>query len=182
MLYLIGGVLKSGKTYLARKIMEENKIPYFSTDFLNYALSDDGMFNHYDNDEDVSVILEPYILKIVDFLIKYESDYVIEGAHITPRICNIINEKYPSKTKSVILGYSNADAKEKYESVLRNEDGNESIWYKTLSKESFIDLINDKIKLSNKLKNVCLKDNIKYYDVEDINESYNDIINYLLNR
>ena len=63
MIYLIGGVLKSGKTYVARKMMEEYNIPFFETDFLNYALSDEGTFKHDDDDTLVAKILEPKIIK-----------------------------------------------------------------------------------------------------------------------
>ena len=38
MIYLIGGVSKSGKSYIASKVMKEKDIPYFSTDFLLWSL------------------------------------------------------------------------------------------------------------------------------------------------
>ena len=179
MIYLIGGTLKSGKTYVARKIMEEKKIPFFETDFLNYALSDEGLFNYDDDDEKVALYLEPKITRIIDFLIKYNGDYVIEGAHISPELILKLKEKYDKLIKPVVLGYPNTTAKFKYDSIISKDDSNESSWYKTLSEESFKELLKRKIELSKKHQNVCIKNDIKYFDVDDISKSYKEIIDYL---
>ena len=181
MIYLIGGVLKSGKTYLARKIMEEKKIPFFETDFLNYALSNEGLFNYNDDDQIVAKYLEPKIERIIDFLIKYEGDYVIEGAHITPTLISKLKDKYSKLVKPVILGYPNSNKDDKYDDIVKNDDPNESSWYKTLKEEDFKELLNKKIDLSKNLQNVCIKNEIKFFDVRNIVDSYKEIIAYLFN-
>ena len=68
MIYLIGGITKSGKSYLADKILKEKNIHVFRTDFLLFGFGgDDGLFKYTDSDSKVSKILEPNLLKIISF-------------------------------------------------------------------------------------------------------------------
>jgi len=179
MLYLIGGVAKSGKSYLAKTIMERKHIPYFSTDFLLWALSDEGQFKHDDPDLIVSKKLEPYLLKIVDYLIKFEDDYVLEGTHITPNLVSQLINKYPKLIRVVFLGYSSEEVDNKYNEIETNgvNDGNR--WYKVLSKEQLKTFIKEKIQESSIIKNEAIKYNFSYFDVLNIKEETNSILDVL---
>ena len=183
MLYLIGGVAKSGKTYAAREITRETSIPIFSTDFLNYALSDQGEWKHDDKDEIVSIHLAPYILRIVDFCINYEGSYVIEGTHITPKLVLEINKKYPGKVKSCFLGYASSNVDDKYDMIMSHldeDDAFDSKWFKELTQEEFKSILKEKILESKKLKIECEQSGLKYFEVNNLKSDIKDIVKYLL--
>jgi len=179
MIYLIGGVAKGGKTYIARKIMEEKLIPYFSTDFLLWSMSDKGGFSHHDPDSKVSPILEPFIITIIDYLVWNEDDYVLEGTHITPSLVQKVMEKYPGKIKSCFLGYENTTTDEKVSEIMSFEKEQSNRWYRVLSEKDFKSFIKGKIEESKTLKDICDNQNLKYFEIHNIEEQTKEIIKYL---
>jgi len=177
MIYLIGGASKSGKSYLSRKIMEEKKIPFFSTDFLLWSLGgENGKFSYFDSDEKVAPLLEDNILKIIFFLNKNNEDYVLEGTHITMSLYEKTKELYKDNVKGIFLGYTNITAEDKYEEVLSNEDIDSNKWYEYISKEDFILFLDKQIELSKKIKSI--KPDL-FFNVENIKSDYKKIINIL---
>ena len=179
MIYLIGGVSKSGKTYISRKVMEELNIPFFSTDFLLWSLGgENGIFSYYDSTEIVSPILEEYILKIISFLNENNQDYVIEGTHITSSLYNKVKTLYSDNVKVIFLGYTNTTSKSKYDEIIKYEDENSNKWYKHISIKEFISFLDKQIEESKQLKTTL--DSNLYYDVNNIEEEYKTIINKLI--
>ncbi len=183
MIYLIGGVAKGGKTYIAKKIMKEKNIPYFSTDFLLWSLSDRSSFGlkHSDPDYIASPILEPFITSIIDYLIWNEDEYVLEGTHITPSLVTKLNEKYSEKIKACFLGYESSSSEEKFEEIMKNESALNNKWYRVLSKGEFKKFLKEKIKESKTLKETCERLSFKYFEVSDISTQSATIIDYLFN-
>jgi len=185
MIYLIGGISKSGKSYIAKRIMDESKIPFFSTDFLLWSLgsdkNDDGLFNYYSPDKEVSPILEPYLLKIIYFLFKNENDYVIEGTHITPSLYNKLKEIYKENVNAVFLGYPDTLSIDKYNEVMSFEELTSNKWYKFLKKEEFLKFLDEKVEESKELETLSKKENLKFFNVKNIKNQEKEIINCLLN-
>lgn len=184
MLYLIGGVAKGGKTYIARKIMEDNNIPYFSTDFLLWSLSDKGIvnLNHNDPDSIASKILEPFISSIIDYLIWNEDEYVLEGTHITTEFVRNMQEKYPNKIRACFLGYQEAESENKFNEIMKYEKTLNNKWYRVLKEAEFIEFLKKKIEESKDLKEKCIKLDYTYFEVKDISKQSKEIIRYLLNK
>lgn len=168
MLYLIGGIAKGGKTYLAREIMIKKGIPYFSTDFLMWSLSDQGSFKHDDPDRVVSPILLPYIEKIVAYLIKYSDDYVIEGTHVTPELVAKLMKEYPNQIRSCFMGYGSETIDHKYDEILKYGPYDGNRWYLALSEAELKAFVKEKIKESIDLEHECSNYSFRYYDVKDI--------------
>lgn len=182
MIYLIGGVSKSGKSFVANEILKNKQIPVFSTDFLLWSLGgENGLFSYYDNDSKVSEILKPYLLKIVDFLVKNDNTYVIEGTHVTTKLYEELNVLYKGKINAAFLGYSNSNKETKYEEIIKYENEYSNKWYKVLKKEDFISFISDKIKESLYLKDECENKGYFYFDITDITKDKDEIIKTLFN-
>lgn len=180
MIYLIGGVSKSGKSFIASKVMKEKDIPYFSTDFLLWSLGgDDGLFSYSDPDFHVSKILKPYILKIISFLIRNKTDYLIEGTHITPSLFMELKELYKDEIKACFLGYPTIDSEYKFEEILKFESNETNKWYKVLNDEAFKEFIRNKIEESKLIEDECKKNSLKFYNITNIKIQLDEIIDYL---
>ena len=180
MIYLIGGVSKAGKSFIAKKIMEDKKIPYFSTDFLLWGLGGDdkkSLFSYYDSDDKVSNILEDYILKIISFINENNEDYVIEGTHITYSLYLKVKSLYKDNVSAIFLGYSTISNIDKYNEIIRYEDQISTKWYNHLSHEEFLSFLDEQIHKSLKLKDEV---NDLYFDVRDLLKDYNNIVSKLM--
>jgi len=184
MIYLIGGISKSGKSYIAKSIMDKYNIPFFSTDFLLWSLgsnNNDGLFNYYSPDKEVSVIMEPYLLKIIYFLNRNENDYLIEGTHITPTLYQKLKELYKDNIRCCFLGYPDQEKNKKYDEVMSFEDYTSNKWYKFLSKEEFVSFLESKIIESKELEEICNKNSLKFFNIKDIKSQEKEIEEYLFN-
>jgi 2-phosphoglycerate kinase len=130
---LIGGTPRCGKTTLAEKISKEYGMSWLSTDALEsiahqytpendratlFPKSEMRKKTNRNNDElyekySVEEILESYeqqakatgkaITSIVEYAIKDDWSYVIEGYHITPELISQIETTHQNQISSVIL-------------------------------------------------------------------------------
>ena len=181
MIYLIGGVSKTGKSFISRKLMESKNIPFFSTDFLLWSLGgEDGLFSYYDDDNKVAPILEDYLMKILYFLNRNNQTYIIEGTHVTISLIKKAISKYGENIRAVLLGYTNVTPLEKYEEIKKYESDETNKWYTLLSEEDFLAFLKRQQEKSVYLKKEAKKENILFFDVTDKRKEYDTIINSLI--
>ncbi len=183
MIYLIGGTAKSGKTYLAKKILEENNISYFSTDYLMIALSQiEALDISVDTEDDRSVAkkLSPYLQSMIEAMVYNRIDYLIEGVHITPSLVYTLIKKYPDKIKACFLGYTELSYQEKKADLINHQSRMENCWYKHYSDENMNQLASFLIDYSKALKNECQALDLTYIEVKDITKQVYGMIDDLI--
>ncbi len=178
MIFLIGGTAKSGKTYLANKILKEKTISYFSTDYLMVTISNVLKINvDEEDDKMVAHKLSPFLETMIEAMIYNKIDYLIEGVHLLPEFVSKLINKYPKYIKSCFLGYTDIAVNDKIDELMKYQS--ENCWYKHYSHEQMKQLVNFLHHFSQEIKNDCLSYSIPYFEIKNIVNDYELIIDYL---
>jgi len=180
MVILIAGASYVGKTNMAQKLLEKYKIPYLSIDHIKmglYRSGNDYGFTPESDDEIITGKLWPIIKGIIMTNIENDQNIIIEGCYL-PENINEFNENYLSK-----IIYFNIIFSEKYirENIFKNIYEKRNIIEK---REYFIyknELVERYILENKKNKEKCIKNNIKYFEINGEYESEIEIIDNWIN-
>jgi len=165
MVILIAGASCVGKTNMAQKLLEKYKIPYLSIDHIKmglYRSGNDYGFTPESDDEIITRKLWPIIKGIIMTNIENDQNIIIEGCYL-PENIKEFNENYISK-----IIYFNIIFSEKYirENIFKNIYEKRNIIEK---REYFIEneekLIECYVLENKKNKEKCIKNNIKYFEI-----------------
>lgn len=183
MIYLIGGVARSGKSIIRKKLLEEYKISGIGTDSIRYMLSNTNPELGIDDKKLCThngPLMWPYLDNLIYELLEYSNEnFVIEGDVLLPEYLS----KYigNQNVRSCYIGYSNASVDSKYKEIVGNRY--EGDWTKEYTEKEFRGFIEWSIEKSIKYKKECEELGVRYYDtgIEFVN-SIDNIVRDLLNR
>lgn len=169
MLYIIGGVSRSGKSLLAHKILKEKLVPFFPLDglvgMLTHSAPEHGV-RHQNDFVDKSEKTWKFSKELFKYLFKTQESYLVEGDCILPKQVAELQIKYSEKIKCCFLGYPSLTAKQKLELVRTFHRGEED-WTTKHNDEAMLEMIEAMIKYSRYMKEECEKYNIAFFDVSD---------------
>lgn len=126
MVILIGGSSCTGKTLLARKLMSETDVAYFSLDYLKMGLyrSDEGCgFTPLSDIEVIASKIWPIVREMIKTYIENQIDIIIEGCYILPHFLDEFEDDYKSEIYSVFLGFSENYIHKNFESFILKYKG-----------------------------------------------------------
>ena len=177
MVILIGGISHSGKTLLSQKLMEKYKIPYFSIDHLKmgiYRANPRCGFTPESKDEMITKKLWPIIKGIIMTNIENNQNIIIEGINLPNTISDLSNEYYSKIIFCKIYFSKNYINKYFKKNIIKNRDVIEYREYDfEYSKEDYIEI-------NNTLKNNCIENGIKYFEIiENYEKELNDVYNWI---
>lgn len=183
MIYLIGGIAKSGKTYVATKLTQATAISCFSTDYLMMGLSvakPECGVHESDDDKTVALALEPILRDMIEAMIENRQNYLLEGVHFRPEFVHQLLEKHPDQIRAVFLGYATVTpaAKLKELSLHVKDSGND--WISRYSPAKKTELIRYLIVESEMLAQTAFRLRLPYYEITDIVAQADDVIDTLL--
>lgn len=173
MIVLIGGVAKSGKTTLAKQLLKEEQLAYFSTDYLmmSFVKGNPSLGIHADDDDFVvAKSLEPYLLGMIETMVHNRLNYCIEGVHLYPDFGLQMTHLFPNDVLYICLGYANSSIEEKKKELIDTMDLNENPWYRTYSNQEMDRLVLYLIQESNKLRIRCDELGLPYFEIQRIQE------------
>lgn len=161
MIYLVGGAIRTGKSNLANKILQNKKISVVSTDVIiglvkNYVKKDfsDPRPNFIQKAENFFPYLKEFIR--VNLILGIE-DFVFEGDIILPEQATILAKEYG--VKSCFLGFSSINL-----DLLKKHAGNHK-WLDELSDGELKQLPQKIINMSKFIEEGCKKYKLKYFDL-----------------
>ena len=167
MVILISGASCVGKTNMAQKLLEKYKIPYLSIDHIKmglYRSGNDYGFTPESEDEIITNKLWLIIKGIIMTNIENGQNIIIEGCYL-PENINEFNEKYLSKIIYFNLIFSDEYIKENiYKNIYEKRNIIEKRQYFIENKD---ELINEYIFNNKKYKERCIKNNIKYFEINN---------------
>lgn len=178
MIYLIGGSIRTGKSKLAHKILQNKKISVISTDVII------GLLMDYVKPQDDSDTKPYFVKKAENFfpgLKKFIQvnavlgikDFVYEGDIILPEQVAILVKEY--KLKACFLGFSNINI-----DLLKQHVGNHK-WLDELSEEKLSELPKRIINTSKFIEYECKKYRFKYFDLSiDYDKKHELAYKYLM--
>ena len=182
MIYILSGVAKSGKSYLATKILREKSIANFSTDYLmmSLALGNPKLNIDYDADDFlVAAQLEPYLFHLISAMARNGIDYLIEGVHFKPAFARTLMDTFPGKIRVLYLGYHSVDPQAKLAEFRRFANVMENYWFRYYDDAAMTKLIGYLINASKKYAEGAKNVNIPYIEITDIAKQADEIISEL---
>lgn len=179
MIYLIGGVSRSGKSRVASLLHSETGISYLPLDFIMMAfmngVKDSGVHDKlwpHEIAEKLWGFLESFI-----YTLNYnQMDYIIEGEAMTPFLLDGLVKELGENLKVVFIGYDQADVKQKIEDC-KTYTTSEKDWLIRESEEHIKNHIINMVEYSKSIKEECLKYNITYFDTSN---NFNKVIAEIL--
>ena len=169
MLYLVGGVSRSGKTRIARKILADRQVPYLSLDWLMMGFNDgipEYGIHHLLWPDEIARTMSPFLQGMIGCMLADGTDYVIEGEAMLPEFVAGLIAKSPDKVRAAFLGYAEIDLDEKVSLIKRHGDG-ESDWLTGQSDEYIRDHVGNMIAYSRMIKEECERHGVPYFDTSE---------------
>jgi len=160
MIYLIGGVGRVGKSYIAKELQRRLGISYFSTDWFPLPLRKELIFKMIGNQIDDGMC------------------GVIEGTAITPHLFLLLKRHFPEYICGCFLGYKDLTTEAKLEELEENraQSGHKG-WpdYPGMSKI----IVSGFVEESKRLYDECKEKNLLYFEVDNIVRQTDRIISFL---
>ncbi|MGO0713955.1 adenylate kinase [Bacillus subtilis] len=180
MLYIIGGASRSGKTTVAKRILEETKISYFSLDYLMMGIAE-GAPELAVNPTEEDIKTAKRMWKIIDPLmramIENKIDYVIEGVQLVPSYLSKFEQDYLGKVKLCFIGKAEIDVQNSIDEIKFYSSKTENDRFEDFNhRETVSELIRIKTD-SIRIREECEKYNLRYFDSSF---SFNKIIDSIL--
>jgi hypothetical protein len=183
MIYIISGTSRSGKTFLAQKIMKKRGIPYLSLDWLVMGFTN-GIPEYGIHDKlwpyEIAERLWDYLKAMLESIIWSESDIVIEGEAVLPELIINFLKKHPSRIRVCFLGYAHVSVPQKVEEVYEYHRGKKD-WLTTESMQNVEDHIRNMVAYSDRIEKTCSLYGLRYFDTSrNFTQALDQAMEYLL--
>jgi hypothetical protein len=182
-LHLLGGTSRSGKTTIARRLVQEKAIPYSSLDVLVMGLGRGWPGDRVDldaTDEARARILWPVIRAMAVNLLDEERThptYLLEGIVLFPQGVAELAAEYPGRVRTCFLGYLAVDPP----TMLRRVRAVEPDWYYWAPDSDALAFLAEQVELSRCLARQCAERGLPYVDVsQGLPEELDDAIQRLV--
>lgn len=182
MLYIVGGAARSGKSTLARKLVTELKIPYFSIDQiligLEKGLPEFGI-THKQTTLERAPKLWPILKPMLINIYNSEPEYCVDGDVLLPEYIEELTKEI-EYIKVAYVGYAHIDPQEKLRSIKGYEGPNN--WTVGMSDEQILhQIIHNGISFSEYLEKETAKYGFNYFDTSsgDFEETIQKAFNHL---
>lgn len=180
MLYIVGGVPRSGKTQVRKLFLREHTISGITTDILRggfqNGLPEFGIYRGQSSEER-SRKLWPFLRGMIEEFKYYESDFVLEGANLIPDLVKEV--KNFDYVRICFLGYGNIDPEVKARDI-RNYPS-EAEWTTNILDTDLLGIITRNIENSKILEERCREFGLAYFDTSNnFSMTVRDSVNYLL--
>ena len=166
MLYMIGGAPRSGKTTLARRMLAEHGVPYFSIDTLIASLAgaqpELGM-RVSDPALKRMEIVWPTIRKVASDVLHSGEDLLLEGDVLLPKHLIEFGQSTHAGIKACFIGYADVDPERKLRAI-REHVAAGIDWTEELDDARLLNLIGELRAFSEYLRRECCHYKIPYFD------------------
>jgi hypothetical protein len=166
MLYIIGGVSRSGKSIIARRLLSDRGVSYFSLDILMMGFANGfPEFGVHPEDSSIQISnrLWPIVKSMAINIIETSLDYTLEGDFIMPQQVVELKNKYSMDIRACFLGYSNINCENKLIDI-RQSKGLPNDWINEWLDDRILDYINRMKISSRELEQQCEQLQLKYFD------------------
>jgi hypothetical protein len=179
----VSGTSRSGKTIIAKNILQQEKIPYMSLDWLVMGFTNGipkyGIHDKLFPDE-IAKKFWNFLEAMLENMIWSQTNYVIEGEAILPKLISTLLKKHPDKIRICFVGYTQIDIDKKVSDIRKYSDG-KGDWLISEPDDYIYSHIENMLSYSKKIQESCAKSNIRYFDTsENFLKATNEATKYLL--
>ena len=166
MLYLIGGAARSGKSTLARRLLEAHRMPFFCLDYLTSGLEAGipGLGVRHDvPDRRRGELVWPVVRGLLRNVVEVEPGYVVEGDVLLPAPIAEFAAAHRGQVRACFLGYSRCPTDSKRASI-RSSPSAVNDWVAGMSDRELADLVAEMQGFSRYLEDECERCGLAYFD------------------
>lgn len=178
---LLGGASRTGKGIISKRLLNDLKIPFISTDPLKMALSravPGYRLNTAGSSIAVAEQLWPFLSALIKNMAETGLEYIIEG-ELLPRHAAKIENELNCKVYACFVGYADTVPNQKVQQI-RTHSGHPNDWTASFNDDELHNLVTNGIHYSQYLKEECHARNIKYVDFSNhFEESVTEVVAYL---
>lgn len=183
MVYLIGGLARSGKSIIRKKLLKEQIVSGIGTDAIRYMLMKGNRDLGISPDNFPTVngpIMWPYLESLIEeFSGNSDEGIVIEGDVLLPQFLK--NYAKNSNVRACFIGFANTTPALKATLIRNNATKND--WTNKYSEEGLLDLAKWGIDESRRYMKICKAIGVSYFDTgEDFNASIDMIAKELIRK
>ncbi|HEY6394035.1 MAG TPA: hypothetical protein VIX12_01385 [Candidatus Binataceae bacterium] len=166
MLYIVGGAPRAGKSILARQMLAEHHLPYFSVDTLMMGIAK-GMpefgLRLCDPALKRAGPLWPIVRGMAESFVERGDDYLLEGDVILPSHIVELDSKFSPGIRSCFIGYALIDPVKKMRAI-RSYAAGKTDWTQELDDADLLELIGELKGFSDYLRRECCRYRLPYFD------------------
>ena len=166
MLYMVGGAPRSGKTTLARRMLAEHDLPYFSIDALIASLVTlEPQLGMQVSDPALKrmEVVWPTIRKVASDVLRSGDDLLLEGDVLLPKHLMEFGDGAHLGIKACFIGYADVDPTKKLRAI-REHAAVGADWTEELDDARLLKLIGEFRTFSEYLRSECCHYKIPYFD------------------
>lgn len=182
MVYIIGGVPRSGKSIVRRKLLKTHKISGISLDviveMLHKAMPELDINTAIDR-KILNIRMWPFIEALIQTRMKAHEDYVIEGEYFTPDKIAVFKDD--PRCKICFMIYPSIPLEKKTKHI--RDHAHPKDWHEKLSDEELRPYLQEFHERSHAYKGQCEARGIKFFDTsEDFKGTIDETVKWLVNR
>jgi hypothetical protein len=182
MLYLVGGVSRAGKSFLARRLLTQHRIPYFSLDILMMGFANgypafglDPETSAFVRGEQLWPIVRAMAVNILEEVLVHPT-YLLEGDTLLPEHVAELAHNYAGQVRACFIGYAQLNVIEK----LRDIRQSEADWANYYTDEQALAFLAGEVEYSRYLQRECAAHGLRYFDSsEDLAAAVDEAAAYL---
>jgi hypothetical protein len=166
MLFMIGGAPRSGKTTLARRMLAEHGLPYFSIDMLIASLaSAESLLGLRVRDPPLkrAEVIWPTLRKIAIDASQNDHEFLLEGDVLLPKHAMEFGHGPHAGIMACFIGYADVEPPKKLRAI-RHYAAGRTDWTHELDDVHLLKLIGDLRTFSKYLRRECCHYKIPYFD------------------
>jgi 2-phosphoglycerate kinase len=165
MLYLVGGVARTGKSTIARRFLVETGTPFFALDYLMMGCHAAPQLEVDPNEGDrqTAAKLAPIVKAMATAMLENGEEYLLEGVQLLPRIAAELNREFPGQVCAAFVGYAEIDLLTKVQQ-LRHFDGGNNDWLRHESDEELLATVARLKAMSQWVRTECENYGLPYFD------------------
>jgi hypothetical protein len=168
-LYIIGGAPRAGKSILAQRMLNENRLAYFPTDTLMMGLA--GAMPHLglkpaDSVQTRAPVMWPVLRAMAVKILENDEDYLLEGDVLLPSHVVELRERFEVAVRGCFIGYDTVDARAKMRDIRRHAAANKD-WTNECDDAHLLKIVEEFKLWSAQLRIECAKFNLTYFDGSD---------------
>ena len=163
---MIGGAPRAGKSILARRMLDEQKVAYFPTDALMMGLArtmPELGLKPTDPAQTRAPIMWPILRGMALALLENGENYLIEGDVLMPAHAVELRERFGAAVKSCFIGYENVDSLAKVRDI-RHHGAARQEWTNDCDDSHLLRIVEEFKILSRQLRIECASHQLAYFD------------------
>ena len=166
MLYIVGGAPRAGKSILAQRMLDEQKVAYFPTDILMLGLATampELGLKPTDSARTRAPLMWPILRAMAVTILENGEDYLLEGDVLMPAHVVELRERFGSAVRSCFIGYETVDSLAKVRDIRRHAAGKQD-WTNECDDSHLLRIVGEFKSLSEHLRTECAKCELAYFD------------------